>query len=352
MATSTNYGWAEPDDSSLVKNGASDIRTLGNAIDTSVWNVGYGQAGKNKLINGDFGVWQRGTSFASPSGTYTADRWLVAISGGSTGTASQQTFTPATAPVAGYEGQYFLRMASNAGATYLELAQRVEDVRANAGRTVTLSFWAKATSSVTFTPLLRQNFGSGGSANVDTGGSAIAVASSSWTRYSVSVTLPSLSGKTIGTSSYLGVILYSSAGTTASNTVDFWGVQLEYGSKATPFQTATGTIQGELAACQRYYWRNGFGNGTVQTDNAFGTGACEAGFTGVFIPYPQYMRTTPTIAYSNMKTTLGAITSTRTVYYGNMSSQLQVFVTGVTLGQANNFTASNTSAYVEASAEL
>ena len=63
MALSPNYGWSEPDNSSLVKNGAADIRTLGDAIDTSVWNVGFGQAGKNKIINGDFGINQR--SFTS-----------------------------------------------------------------------------------------------------------------------------------------------------------------------------------------------------------------------------------------------------------------------------------------------
>lgn len=293
MALSPNYLWSEPDNSSLVKNGAADIRTLGDAIDTSVWNVGYGQAGKNKIINGDFGIWQRGTTFASPNGTYTADRWLATIAGGSLGTASQQTFTPATAPVAGYEGQYFLRLASNAGATYLELAQRVEDVRAQAGRTITLSFWAKATSSVTFTPLLRQNFGSGGSANVDTAGATIAVASSSWTRYTVTVTLPSLSGKTIGTSSYLGVILYSSAGTTASNTVDFWGVQVEYGSKATPFQTATGTIQGELAACQRYFQQI-----SNTTGDAFAMGQCFSTTQARFVYSYSEMRTSPSFTIS------------------------------------------------------
>jgi hypothetical protein len=36
MATSTNYGWSEPDDTSFVKNGALAIRTLGNAIDVQV----------------------------------------------------------------------------------------------------------------------------------------------------------------------------------------------------------------------------------------------------------------------------------------------------------------------------
>jgi hypothetical protein len=67
MATSPNYGWSEPDNTSLVKNGAQAMRTLGDAIDTSVWNVGYGQAGKNKIINGDFGIWQRGTSITTTS---------------------------------------------------------------------------------------------------------------------------------------------------------------------------------------------------------------------------------------------------------------------------------------------
>jgi hypothetical protein len=56
MATSTNYGWSEPDDSSLVKDGAQAIRTLGDAIDTSLWNSGFGQAGKNKFINGNWGM--------------------------------------------------------------------------------------------------------------------------------------------------------------------------------------------------------------------------------------------------------------------------------------------------------
>ena len=169
MATSPNYAWAEPDNSSLVKNGAADIRTLGDAIDTSVWNVGYGQASKNKFINSNFSVWQRGTSFTpTVTGEYNADRWLVTFNGtGATRTISQQTFTPATAPVAGYEGQYFCRFAQSvagSGGTYNQFMQRIEDVRTFAGQTVTLSFWAKAASAKSLTLCKAEhNFGSGGS---------------------------------------------------------------------------------------------------------------------------------------------------------------------------------------------
>jgi hypothetical protein len=47
--------------------------------------------------------------------------------------------------------------------------------------------------------------------------------------------------------------------TGAAATFDTWGWQLEAGNTATAFQTATGTLQGELAACQRYYFRNANG---------------------------------------------------------------------------------------------
>jgi hypothetical protein len=38
MATTTNYSWSTPDDTALVKDGAAAIRSLGTAIDTTVFN--------------------------------------------------------------------------------------------------------------------------------------------------------------------------------------------------------------------------------------------------------------------------------------------------------------------------
>jgi hypothetical protein len=290
MATTTpNYGWTVPTSSDLVKNGATAIETLGDSVDASLWSSGYGQAGKNKIINGNFGIWARGTSFTSPSTTYTADRFTASVTGTSP-VVSRQTFSPGTAPVSGYESQYFWRAATAADTNYVEIQQKIEDVRTFAGQTVTLSFWAKATSSVTFTPLLRQNFGSGGSANVDATGTAQVISSASWTRYSVTVTLPSISGKTVGTSSFLGVIIYSTAGAEASNTIDFWGIQLEVGSYATPFQTASGgSPQAELTMCQRYYWR-----ASGESTQYFGTG-CTTSTTAaqIFVQNPVPMRVKP-----------------------------------------------------------
>jgi hypothetical protein len=267
MALSPEYGWPEPDNSSLVKNGAQDIRALGDAIDTSLWNVGYGQAGKNKIINGDFNINQRAFTTISTDNVFTFDRWQVRQDTG-TVSATAQTFTPGAAPVAGYEAKNYISMSVSgqtvAGAQ-VALQQPIEGVRTFAGQTVTVSFWAKAASGTPKIALqLQQIFGTSGSATVSTAGGQVTI-STSWARYSLTVAVPSVSGKTISASNddRLLVKLYCSAGTNfdsvtgslgiQSGTFDFWGVQVEAGSVATAFQTATGTIQGELAACQRYY---------------------------------------------------------------------------------------------------
>jgi hypothetical protein len=215
-------------------------------------------AGKNAIINGAFDFWQRGTSFTN-GGSYTADRWLSYGDGsGATKVVSQQAFTPGAAPVAGYEGTYFFRFnqtVAGTGATYNIVAStRLEDVRTFAGQTTTFSFWAKADSARTLTLEAQQNYGTGGSATTYGSWSAATITTSTvWQRFSVSVTFPSISGKTIGTGSFVMLNFYGTSNTV--QTIDLWGVQLEAGSQATPFVRAGGTLQGELAACQRYYWR-------------------------------------------------------------------------------------------------
>jgi hypothetical protein len=359
MALSPNYGFPEPDNSSLVKNGAQDIRALGDAIDTSVWNVGYGQAGKNKIINGDLGIWQRGTSFSNPTdSTFTADRWICSYTGtGATRTITREAFTAGTAPVAGYEGQYFLRYAvtvAGSGSTFDTIGQRIEDVRTFAGQTITLSFWAKAASGTpAVTARFRQNFGSGGSAAVDTDTSF--TLSTTWTRYTASVSLPSIAGKTIGASNYLWLQFRMPINTTF--TIDYWGVQVEYGSKATPFQTASGgSIQGELAMCQRYYQRFG-GQAAYQ---ALGSAMSQTttNVYGLFtLPVP--MRVIPTsfdlstLVYQQSDGGLFAITAAGFNTPGLQCVRLNLTTAGATANRPGLILTDNsTSGHVGFSAEL
>jgi hypothetical protein len=123
--------------------------------------------------------------------------------------------------------------------------------------------------------------------------------------------VPSISGKTIGTTantSSSAINLWVSSGTDfnsrtgslgiQSNTFDIWGVQAEAGSVATAFQTATGTIQGELAACQRYYYAHE-SSGTVNTSVGAGGYYSSSNYL-IPISFPVTMRTSPTFASSTV----------------------------------------------------
>lgn len=84
MATTTNYGWATPDDTDLVKDGAAAIRTLGSSIDTSLVDLKGGTTGQvlTKASGTDLDF-----TFETPSGmtnpmTTTGD--LIFSSSGST----------------------------------------------------------------------------------------------------------------------------------------------------------------------------------------------------------------------------------------------------------------------------
>jgi hypothetical protein len=223
---------------------------------------------RNRIINGDFDFWQRGTSFTGNE--YGADRWNNTIIG-SACTMSRQPFTLGQTDVPG-EPLYFCRMAvtSVAGAGNIaNLHQRIEGVRTFAGQQVTVSFWAKADAAKPISVELIQYFGSGGSpsASVDTIGTTKTTLSTSWQKVTVTATVPSISGKTLGTNgdSLLQFNIWFDAGSDFNSRTDSLGqqsgtfeiaqVQLEPGPVATPFeQRPIGT---ELALCQRYYQTTG-----------------------------------------------------------------------------------------------
>jgi hypothetical protein len=280
--------------------------------------------GKNKIINGDFGINQRAFSSSTAGNTnaYNFDRWMQLGTGGTT-TWTAQTFTTGTAPVAGYEGKNFLQIAStgqSAVGDNSRITQKIESVRTFAGQTVTVSFWAKAsTGTPNFAAYFYQDYGTGGSPSTPllVNGNKVTL-STSWARYSLTIAIPSLSGKTLGTAGNdaLWLIMASSAGSNfnaetnslgiQTTTVQIWGVQVEAGSKATPFQTASGgSPQAELAMCQRYYQKS-FAQGTAPATNAGRNSSVEnyaiqaAGAFGLaLVRLPVVMRTAPTVTIYN-----------------------------------------------------
>jgi hypothetical protein len=279
----TKANWAAGD--ILTAAQMDDLAGTLNTVQTPLGNA----AGKNVALNGAFNVWQRGTSF-TPNGAYTADRYLFYRDGaGATLTVSQQALTPGS--ISGYDSPYFLRAAQSVagtGGTYNVFSNRIENVQTLAGQSVTISFWAKADATRTLGTNFIQNFGTGGSSATYTAGTTMSL-TTSWVRYSTTVTAPSISGKTVGTGSYVDIRFDMPVNSTF--TIDIWGVQVEAGSTATNFQTATGTLQGELAACQRYYYRwvtNGVSTAWAGTGMVYNTTTAL-----IYMRLPITMRTNP-----------------------------------------------------------
>jgi hypothetical protein len=249
--------------------------------------------GKNKILNGDFSIWQRGTTFNSiVNGSYSADRFQYTYNGNGTFNITRQAFTAGAAPVSGYESSYFLRSTCSVvgTSTVLDVAQKIEDVRTFSGQTVTVSFWAKADTSRTSYVWLIQQFGSGGSSDVYTGINSVAFnLTTSWQRFTFTGTMPSVADKTITSNSALLLLIRHSIA--AGSQLDLWGIQVEAGSVATPFTTAASNPASELAACQRYYYRHVIGS-MQPVSLAFYWSATQLQTT---IPFPVTMRSAPTL---------------------------------------------------------
>jgi hypothetical protein len=308
--------------------------------------------GKNKIINGDFGIWQRGTSFSSIFGVYTADRYISGFGSGGTQSIAQQDVTGA----AGLPNfiRYAMRYSTTSAATnQYNVTQRIEDVQTLAGQTVTFSFYARRVSGTGTTLRLNayQIFGTGGSTFTQPVNDLdFTVTNSDFQRFSHTFTMPAMTGKTIGTSSYLD---FRIAYPTAVSVYDVTGWQLEASSVATPFTTATGTLQGELAACQRYYYRASAGS---QAYARFGIARASSTTNLEFcLVLPSTMRVAPTaVEFSTLTTTNAQNVSAAALNSPSQNSaSIDLTVGSATTNQPYTIMANNsTSAYVAVTAEL
>lgn len=218
-----------------------------------------GTVQSNPVINSAMQIWQRGTSFTIGAGAYTADRWKCST-GGPTLTITRQTTSDTTNLP---NIQYAARVQRNSGQTStssFNFAQSFESVNSIpfAGKAVTFSFYARRGANYSATSnALSANLYSGtgtdqswidvaytGQATV-AGGTA--TLTTTWQRFTFTGTVAS-------TATELAIV-YQASGTGTAGANDWYevtGVQIDVGSVALPFRTYAGTIQEELAVCQRY----------------------------------------------------------------------------------------------------
>jgi len=251
---------------------------------------------RNRIINGDMRIWQRGTTISDPtsgSNFYTADRWGCNRGGDATGAVVSRIASGLT----GFE--YALAMQrvngnTSTAAPALWYSNESTNTYDLAGSQVTLSFWAKA--GTTLSSAGSQMYvaivsGTGTDQRIYsyTGGVAFSVTyqtiTTSWVRYSFTGTVPS-------NATELGFqISFTPTGTAgADDSIKITGVQLEAGSTATDFERRP--IATELALCQRYYqkYTNVYQNGAFWTNSELMYGTL----------LPVQMRAAPTATLSNV----------------------------------------------------
>jgi hypothetical protein len=284
-------------------------------------------AGKNFVINGGFDIWQRGTSITPTGATiYSADRWTVY---NANMTVSRQTTSDTTnLPNIQYCARV-QRTAGNTGTGQIYLINPFETINSIplAGKTVTISFYARAGANYSTTSnILNYRVTSGLGTNENplngyTSGadviSANATLTSTWQRFSATATVSANA-----TELWVGFVNTPTGTAGANDWYEVTGVQLELGSIATPFSRAGGSIGGELALCQRYYERsynldmpsgtaNSLGNGAITNANAgnvplsSGAAGNVVGFN--IIPFKVTKRIAPTMVVYDYDGTANAV---------------------------------------------
>lgn len=281
-------------------------------------------SGRNRLINGGFSVWQRGTSvrFHAGQGSYGPDRWCGSLQFQN----SRTQRTSITAPPSALKSEYCVRVGSSTtteapNGTRMRIGQTVESIDSIPlrGKVVTLSFWIKF-SSATFSSV-SNSAGGGNSAygnfnyslwnitsttdgpsnttgpNSETTGSIInGSLPTSWTKYTLTATLNS------SINNLSVAFQMDSLGSTAAADTNWYEVaevQLEEGPVATPFEFKS--YGKELAECQRYYWQSwetvlNDWVGMVWSHGTQGSGLT-TGMIVMGLQFPNQMRSAPTITF-------------------------------------------------------
>jgi hypothetical protein len=287
---------------------------------------------ENRIINGAFDFWQRGTSFTGAG--YGADRWSNNLIGG-TVTQSRQSFN--VGDTLGQNNPTFFLRQTVSGQTlaseYAVTEQRIESVRSYAGQTITILGWARRSSgSGNMAVEVAQVFGTGGSpsSTVFLAPQTVSL-TTSFEPFAVTVAVPSITGKTLGTNGndFLHLDFWISAGSdynARTNSlglqtigVDLWGIHIKEGTHTV--EAVDGyrapELGPELARCQRYFVRLPV---ATAGNAAFADGRGD-GFASVTWQFNPPMRVAPSVALAAGSGIAGAEVTTH--FYRGFSTAAQ-----------------------------
>ena len=303
--------------------GNSSVNTTGIITATAFISSQGTLANRNKIINGDFTVHQRGGTIASSSGNYTLDRWRTYRSGSSSGgfSVEQSTGSYPQTNISGvidnFKASAFITVTSAGSAdtnNNCKFQQRIEGSNVYdlafgtvAAKKVTVSFYVKCSLTGDFGVALVNGAHNRSNVQLYTVNSA-----STWERKIVTFNGDTSGTWTFGTGTGLQLMFDMGSGsskhagstntwlsgeyhgTTSSvklihtngATIQFTGVQLEAGEVATPFEFRS--YADELQRCERYYQKYGEQRQMWMT-NVNGTDHRKV------ISFPTSMRTAPTM---------------------------------------------------------
>ena len=279
---------------------------------------GSSAVNKNYLINGGFAVAQRGTSFTSTGSannddSYTLDRWYILSDTNDVIDVTQETTTVPT------NGEFAIALDVETVNKKFGIATIIEnkDVIGLVGNTVTFSFKAKVSATTKLDNVKAAIVAWSGTADTVTsdiisawgaeGTNPTLIANATYENTPANLSLTtsyatySVSAA-VDTASTQNLILFIWSDVTDTTLGDFLYIaesKLEVGSSATAFEYAGGTFEGELAACQRYYWRN---SGATSAYQPISTGwALGTTTTQQFVLNPVPMRVPATsVDFSNL----------------------------------------------------
>jgi hypothetical protein len=287
----------------------------------------------NPIINSAFDIAQRGTTFTgiTTGSTYTLDRWQVYLGAGASVSVSQQATGDTTNLPQIKNCARVGRPNTNTDLTAINFGQIFENANTSryVGQVYNISFYARAGanfSSASSVLNVFVNRGTGtdqswaGGVNTTSSISQNVTLTTTWQRFTAQVSgLSGLSATLSSVATQIAIgFAYTPVGTAgAADYFEVTGVQIDLGSTALPFRRNGATIQGELAACQRYYYLAGSGSdlglgfgGNFSSSEAYAS-----------IAFPVTMRVVPTL-----------VASSGTNYY-NFTGAADDFVNSLTLNK-------------------